>query len=270
MAKIYVASNEVSRAKKIMEELVAAGHTITFDWTITIEKRDRQDKIAKPLREREAVRELANIKEEKNRKHLQRLVYVNVVNRFDVLLDNLLLIYATKDSGEFRNVVLDKVKDSNISLKDFYQILLSDNSKLAVTEKIEDLVRLNFLRERHSKKLRMLLEVCLQVDSSDLNRPRVNANDGRIHSTYTPRGNNVPPSIIGYADFLYSRRNGLVHGDGALLVLSSDAKYLEKNFKIKPAKMIGIKLSSIESATRFYNYLCDFIESGKWSQGRGF
>ena len=38
MAKIYVASNEVARARKVMEVLLAAGHTITFDWTIDIEK----------------------------------------------------------------------------------------------------------------------------------------------------------------------------------------------------------------------------------------
>ncbi|HCC06371.1 TPA: hypothetical protein DEP94_03380 [Candidatus Nomurabacteria bacterium] len=217
-----------------------------------------------------AVKELGNIKEEKNRKHLQRLVYTNLVNRFDVLLDNLLLIYGTKDSGDFKNVVLEKVKDTNITLKDFYQILLSEDSKVVATEKVEDLIRLNFLRERHSKKLRTLLEVCLQVESSELNRPRVNANDGRIHTSYTPRGNNVPPSIIGYADYLYSKRNGLVHGDGALVVLSSDAKYLEKIFKTKSAKFIGIKLSSIESASQFYTHLCDFIEFGKWPQARGF
>lgn len=57
MAKIYVASNEVERAKKVMEELVKAGHAITFDWTINIEKQTEQDKITKPLKEREAVRE---------------------------------------------------------------------------------------------------------------------------------------------------------------------------------------------------------------------
>ena len=57
MAKIYVASNEIMRAKKIMKDLVEAGHTITFDWTIGIDKQTEQDKIDKPLKEREAVRE---------------------------------------------------------------------------------------------------------------------------------------------------------------------------------------------------------------------
>ena len=57
MAKIYVASNEVPRAKKVMDALRGAGHSITFDWTIDIEKGDEQDKVEKPLKEREAVRE---------------------------------------------------------------------------------------------------------------------------------------------------------------------------------------------------------------------
>jgi len=57
MSKIYVASNEVPRARKVMKELVDAGHTITFDWTIDIENQPEQDKPAKALKEREAVRE---------------------------------------------------------------------------------------------------------------------------------------------------------------------------------------------------------------------
>lgn len=40
-----------------MQELINAGHIITFDWTTDIEKGDEQDKIGKPMEEREAVRE---------------------------------------------------------------------------------------------------------------------------------------------------------------------------------------------------------------------
>lgn len=57
MAKIYVASNEVVRAKKVMEELTTAGHINTFDWTIDIDKQTEQDRTDKPLKEREAVRD---------------------------------------------------------------------------------------------------------------------------------------------------------------------------------------------------------------------
>ncbi|HEY1041775.1 MAG TPA: hypothetical protein VGE63_03600 [Candidatus Paceibacterota bacterium] len=54
MAKVYVASNEVDRAKSVMESLIRAGHEIIFDWTIGIE--GEQDKQSKALAEREAVR----------------------------------------------------------------------------------------------------------------------------------------------------------------------------------------------------------------------
>lgn len=55
--KIYVASNEVDRAKKVMGALVEAGHTITFDWTIDIGPEDQEEKPVKALKEREAVRD---------------------------------------------------------------------------------------------------------------------------------------------------------------------------------------------------------------------
>ena len=217
-----------------------------------------------------AVIELKNIKIEANRKHLQRLVYTNLVNRFDVLLDNLLLILAGS-SSEFKDSVLNKVKDITINAKEFYEILSSENPKEDVKIKIEELVRINFLRERHSKKLRTLLETCLQVESQELNRPRVNANDGRIHHSYKPRGNKVPSSVIGYADYLYAKRNGLVHGDGSkIAILPADAAYLKKNFNANPTLFIGIKLASIQSAVNFYSYVLRFIETQKWPEGRGY
>jgi hypothetical protein len=55
MAKIYVASNDLARARKVMDELTGAGHTITFDWVVDIE--DQSDNPGKAFREREAIRE---------------------------------------------------------------------------------------------------------------------------------------------------------------------------------------------------------------------
>ncbi len=218
-----------------------------------------------------ALEELVKIEKENNRKHLQRLVFVNLINRFDVLIDNLLLHFATDNSSNFSNLVLEKVKDVNVSMKDFYEILLSDKQNEKVNEKVEEIVRSNFLRERHSKKLRILLRDCLLLDNSDLDRPRVNANDGRIHSSYTPRDNKIPPSIIGYADFIYSKRNAVVHGDGKRSsMLKQDSDFIEKNFKTKPLQFISIKLSSIESTVTYYSYICRFIITGKWPDKRGF
>lgn len=57
MAKVYVSSNDVIRAKEVMNKLAEAGHTITFDWTIGIETESDFDKKYKPLKEREAIKE---------------------------------------------------------------------------------------------------------------------------------------------------------------------------------------------------------------------
>lgn len=218
-----------------------------------------------------AIDELEGITKEKSRKHLQKLVYTNVVNRFDVLVDEMLLICASDESMSFHEIVLNKLEGQNVSMREFYQTLLDDSPHKRAIESLKEVVRANHLRERHSKKLRYLLEKCLDIESSELNKPRVNANDGRIHSTYTPRkGTTVPPSMIGYADYLYSRRNALVHGGRTNSLKEHGIKYIQKNFRITPPKTVGIKIASIKSASNYYNYLCDFIIKGRWPDKRGF
>tara|TARA_B100000745_G_scaffold279323_1_gene210787 strand:+ start:965 stop:1684 length:720 start_codon:yes stop_codon:yes gene_type:complete len=218
-----------------------------------------------------AVLELERINTEQSRKHLQKLVYTNVVNRFDVLVDNMLLTCAADDTTKFHDVVLGKLEGVTVSLKDFYQTMLSESPADSAAEALRETVRANHLRERHSKKLRYLLEECISLDRSELNKPRVNANDGRIHVTYTPRkGTTVPPSIIGYADYLYSRRNALVHGSKTNYLKKHDSAYIKKNFKIDAPKTVGVKLASIKSASTFYKYLCNYIINEKWPEGRGF
>ena len=55
MAKIYVASKNVIRTRDFMSVLEKNGHTITFDWTIDIEKESGQNS-EKAIIEREAIR----------------------------------------------------------------------------------------------------------------------------------------------------------------------------------------------------------------------
>jgi hypothetical protein len=218
-----------------------------------------------------AIIELEKIKTEQSRKHLQKLVYTNVVNRYDVLVDNMLLTCAADDTTRFHDVVLGKLEGVTVSLKDFYRTMLSESPSEYSAEALRETVRANHLRERHSKKLRYLLEECVSIDRSELNKPRVNANDGRIHATYTARkGTTVPPSIVGYADYLYSRRNALVHGGKTNYLKKNDSDYIKKNFKVTPPKTVGIKIASIKSASTFYKYLCNYIINEKWPDGRGF
>lgn len=209
-----------------------------------------------------AVKELAKIKVESNRKHLQRLVYVNLTNRFDLLIDALLLKYSVVD-GEFKQKVLNETKEEPVFLKEIYEILLSDDPKRAVKQKVEDITQLNFLSLRHSVKLRTLLKLCFNWKDADLDKPRVFVNNGSIYQdTKRQKPYKVPDSVIGYADWLYSRRNALVHHDKSEFLMN-DLRIMEKKFGAKPPKSFSIKLSSIKSASKFYLELCKKIKGKK-------
>jgi hypothetical protein len=198
-----------------------------------------------------ALGELEKIKTESNRKHLQRLVYVNLVNRFDSLVDTLLLIFSVKES-EFKNKVLNEIRGEPVFLSDVYEILLSENPKDAVEEKVGNVVRLRFLNQRHSVKLRNLLQNCFDWKDTDLQRPRIFVNNGSIfNDVKKQKDNKIPDTVIGYADWLYSRRNALVHHDKPEIT-KSDAEYIKKKFSVTLSPSISLKLSSIKSASRFY------------------
>jgi hypothetical protein len=198
-----------------------------------------------------AIKELDGIDIEANRKHLQGLVYVNIVNRFDSLIDSLLLKFSVQD-GPFKQKVLNETKEEAVFLKDVYDILLSDNPKSAVEQRVEGVTRARFLSLRHSAKLRILLASCFHWSDSDLDKPRVFTNNGSVFSeTKRLKPYKVPDSVIGYSDWLYSRRNALVHGDTKKLA-DKDTLIMVKKFGVKPATSISLKISSIKSAARFY------------------
>lgn len=202
-----------------------------------------------------SLKELSKIKTESNRRHLQKLVYVNLVNRFDSFIDELLLQFSALQC-DFQKRVLVETKDEGVFLKDIYEILLSDNPKQSVVERVEGVVRLHFLNQRHSSKLRNLLKFCFGWEDTELDRPRVFINNGSIfEDTKSYKDTQIPNTVIGYADWLYSKRNALVHGH-ALQFFKNDSDFIQKRFKIKVAKKITIKISSIKSAARFYSDLC--------------
>ncbi|KND48876.1 MAG: hypothetical protein AB200_00415 [Parcubacteria bacterium C7867-005] len=205
-----------------------------------------------------AIKELEGITTESNRKHLQRLVYVNLVNRFDALVDNLLLKFSILD-GLFKVKVLQETKGEEVFLKDIYEILLSENPKNAVQQRVENVARGKFLSQRHSLKLRTLLFFCFSWPETDLDRPRVFTNNGSIFvDNKRLKPYQIPDTVIGYADWLYARRNALVHGDGKKLA-SKDLGFMQQKFGAKPASTISLKISSIKSAVRFYNDLCEAL-----------
>lgn len=207
-----------------------------------------------------AVKELNGVGTEANRKHLQRLVYVDLVNRFDTLIDLLLLKFSVKD-GEFKRRVLNETKEDVVFLKDVYEILLAEDPRGAVEHRIEGVTRAKFLSLRHSAKLRILLSNCLGWKDAQLDRPRVFTNNGSVFSeTKRLKPYKVPDSVIGYADWLYSRRNAIVHGEAQKLD-AKDADIMFKKFGAKTAVSISLKLSSINSAARFYTDICKNLSS---------
>lgn len=82
--------------------------------------------------------------------------------------------------------------------------------------------------------------------------PRVNPANGQILEQIKPPNKTQPLSISGYCDWLYSRRNAIVHGGGATKLMAHDRAHLTKMFKCDPPESMKIKLSSVSNAATFY------------------
>lgn len=203
-----------------------------------------------------AIKELGKIKTEQNRKHLQRLVYVNLINRFDYLIDKLLL-WLVINNKHLRDEVLKDTEKETISKKEVFEIFfMKDRSYELVIEKIKDLTRGGLLRERHSRKLHKILVKCLAW--KNIEKPRV-SNDGKIFEK-TKKNDKQPNNILGYTDWLYSRRNSLVHGDGKNYN-SIDYEYMINQYNVKLPKNFRLQIASITSAVNFYNDLLEKIKA---------
>ncbi|MFZ2072595.1 MAG: hypothetical protein WA101_02365 [Minisyncoccia bacterium] len=199
-----------------------------------------------------AVKELEKIKTEENRKHLQRLVYVNLINRFDYLVDKLILWFSINNFA-LRDEILKSIEEEAISKKEVFEIFfMKERSYEIVTDKIKDLARSNILRGRHSTKLLKILTKCLCWEN--IEKPRV-GNDGKIFIK-TKKNATQPNSILGYADWLYSRRNSLVHGDGKNYT-KNDHEHIEKIYRVKLPKNFRLQIASIKSAIHFYECLLE-------------
>ncbi|MDD5567311.1 MAG: hypothetical protein PHH01_03905 [Patescibacteria group bacterium] len=199
--------------------------------------------------------ELSKFKNENNRKHLQKLVYVNLVNRFDYLIDKLLLWFCTNNK-ELRDEVLSSVANEYISKKDVFEyFLLKDQSAEIITENIKDLARLRQLKERHSAKIHKI-EKLIKVSNIDI--PRVNYSNGKIYQK-CKTNKTIPNTIHGYSDYLYSRRNSIVHGDGTNYT-NNDYDKIKDLYKVRLPKSFKLQLSSIRTAANFYKDLIEIFK----------
>jgi len=205
-----------------------------------------------------AVAELKNFAEP-SRKHLQKLVYTNVVNRFDSTVDHLLL-----DNSLEKPVLLDLLDKLDKPLSEgnvLRLILMSEEDATGyIRARAQDVLRNGILRERHSKKLRKLFEAF--SPSQDCNKPRVNPSTGSIAAEFKPQIRTIPCSIPGYADWLYCRRNAVVHGGGSAKMLSNDITQVLSLYKCKLAMNVKVKIGSITNAVKFYREVLEMLRNG--------
>jgi hypothetical protein len=192
-----------------------------------------------------------------NRKHVQKLVYTNVVDRFDYLVDVLLLDNCREE------VLVSKAfdrRDEPVRESELVKLLLEEaDLQSALERRLQDKLRLTALNQRHSRKFRLLLSLCDSIDEYE-RKPRVNPSTGEIVSSFKIQKRTIPHSICGYADWLYSRRNAVVHGAGSSKFLERDSTQIKKIYRVSLAKTFRISSSSIRTAAAYYKNVCDLIQ----------
>ena len=196
---------------------------------------------------------------EAQRIHVQKLVYTNLVDRFDTLVDSTLLDNCRKEV-----LVNEASKDltRTITEADLVRLLMHADTletlQEALSTKLKSALRNSVLRQRHSRKLETLFRVAMP-ELQCWSKPRVNPTTGEILAEIKPANHRQPLSLCGYADWLYSRRNAVVHGGGGNKYLENDKVQLKKLFKCTPPVTFKIKLSSVENAAKFYLGVADIL-----------
>lgn len=191
-----------------------------------------------------------------NRKHVQRLVFTNMVDRFDTTVDHSFL--SNCRAAPLLESALSKL-DKTVAEGQLYRLLLGGNWDAVIDEQIQSAIRNSELRARHSRKLFSFLKACGFADKESMS-PRVNPSTGVITKSFTQQNIAIPASIAGYADWLYSRRNAVVHGGKSNQLLSNDISQMEEQYKVKPAKTFKLSISSIRVAAKFYTQLAELVK----------
>jgi len=202
------------------------------------------------------ITELENL-EASNRIHLQKLVYVDAANRFDTLLDGLLIIFALDRDSSLQGKLLDTL-NIPATQKDIFNLLLSDNPQDRVLERIKETAKSEFLRMSHAQKLRRLLRECYDWKDVDLDRSKVNPSLGTISKNFVQKNTAIPTNVVGYADWLYRRRNVLVHPTSGRSFSKQDLRELRR-YCANPTSSINISLASVKQISVFYKNLCNKI-----------
>jgi hypothetical protein len=191
-----------------------------------------------------------------NRQHVQRLVYTNLVDRFDSAVDVSLMMNCRE---EYLCTKLLEHMDQTVSEAELLRLLMNEAGvQVAIDARLQNALRNTALRQRHSKKLEMLLAT-FGHDLPALKKPRVNISTGDILNKMTPQIKTTPHSICGYADWLYSRRNAIVHGSGSTKLLPNDIEQLKKLYQCAVIPSFRIKLASVTNAVTFYKSVAQLL-----------
>lgn len=203
-----------------------------------------------------AVAELENLADI-HRKHVQKLVFTNLVDRFDFMVDKLALDNCREEL--FVDLALS-TDDQPVTEKDLINLLLrGDDLESALNAKLKSKLQLSFVRKRHSHKLETILSLFDSVGEYR-KKPRVNPSTGDIRDTFKIQNKHIPHSICGYADWLYARRNAIVHGAGKAKFLENDRVQIKKQFGNEISKTFKISIASIKNAANFYSSLCTMMK----------
>ena len=190
--------------------------------------------------------------QDRQRIHIQKLVYTNVVDRFDHSIDTALLALVVHPN--FQRSLLNEMREA-VTSADLIKALLAPDVKELAIGQLQERARLSILRNRHAVKVQKVSELLLASDK-EYKVPRVNVSTGHIIGKVKPHSK-IPTNIIGYADWLYIRRNAVVHGGGASRILSRDETHMKQTYGLtKMATTVKLSLGSIKNTVQFYSDLC--------------
>lgn len=184
------------------------------------------------------------------RTHIQKLLYTNLVDRFDVTIDKAILTLSKHPP--LSNELISSMKDP-LNKGDLFDLLLLNepNRTSKIHHELENIARNSITRGRHSTKLLKLLTILGKSEENNIqNNPCVHVNSGNI-GTKLKKHPQIPNSITGYADWLYSKRNAVVHGNKDSLS-KQDKQHIEKTYRVTLSKNIKFQPGSLMTAMTFY------------------
>jgi len=194
--------------------------------------------------------------DDKSRKHVQKLIYANLVDRFDVMVDHLILENCRSD------FVIEAISPSlTETVNEAYLLQLLMNAETvqdAIDEKLKNTIRNSVLRRRHSQKLQFLLKLFERLEYST-KKPQVQPGNGNVVQLAQKTRVNVPHSVCGYADWLYARRNAVVHGAGSSRYLENDKIQLKKLYDYNCPDTFRLKIGAVTSSVKFYGCILDIL-----------